>query len=264
MSTYVMSDIHGQKALFDNMLKQINFSDNDELYILGDVIDRGPDGIQILLDIMDKPNIHMMLGNHEYMMKTYFTYPLDVDTLYIWGRNGARPTIHAFQELDTESKEKVVDFIKKLPVETRVHINDKEFILCHAQPHPTSFKNDPFETAAIGTKYITDEEFSVWHRYQVLYHSRYRNDPLGVIPDENFKDKIVVYGHTPTLCMLEEGSESKIFKNNNTINVDCGCAFIDREDIKEKGRLGCIRLEDMQEFYQDVPCRNIEKDIEER
>jgi len=41
---YVMSDIHGQAGAFYKMLKKICFSDNDQMYVLGDVIDRGPDG----------------------------------------------------------------------------------------------------------------------------------------------------------------------------------------------------------------------------
>ena len=39
--TYVMSDIHGMADLFKRMLEQIGFSDEDTLYILGDMIDRG-------------------------------------------------------------------------------------------------------------------------------------------------------------------------------------------------------------------------------
>ena len=45
---YVMSDIHGQKRRFDSVMKQINLQPDDTLYILGDVIDRNPDGIKIL------------------------------------------------------------------------------------------------------------------------------------------------------------------------------------------------------------------------
>ena len=63
-----MSDIHGRKDRFDDVLKQIKLTKNDTLYILGDVIDRNPDGITILKYIMHKPNIKMLLGNHEYMM----------------------------------------------------------------------------------------------------------------------------------------------------------------------------------------------------
>ena len=41
--TYVMSDIHAMAELFWKMLDKIQFSDRDTLYILGDMIDRGPD-----------------------------------------------------------------------------------------------------------------------------------------------------------------------------------------------------------------------------
>ena len=51
---YVMSDIHGQAGAFYKMLKKICFSDNDQMYVLGDVIDRGPDGIEIIKYVMSK------------------------------------------------------------------------------------------------------------------------------------------------------------------------------------------------------------------
>ena len=41
--TYVMSDIHGMSHLLKEMLEKIRFSAEDRLYILGDMIDRGPD-----------------------------------------------------------------------------------------------------------------------------------------------------------------------------------------------------------------------------
>ena len=49
---YVMSDIHGEHSRYISMLETINFSDEDTLYILGDVIDRKPGGIDILRDII--------------------------------------------------------------------------------------------------------------------------------------------------------------------------------------------------------------------
>ena len=62
---YVMSDIHGQKRRFDSVMKQINLQPDDTLYILGDVIDRNPDGIKILRQIMAMPNAKMLLGKVE-------------------------------------------------------------------------------------------------------------------------------------------------------------------------------------------------------
>lgn len=37
-----MSDIHGQYDRFQNLLHQLNLQKEDKLYILGDVVDRGP------------------------------------------------------------------------------------------------------------------------------------------------------------------------------------------------------------------------------
>ena len=60
--TYVVSDIHGNLPQFRSILKQIRLQPGDTLYILGDVIDRHPDGIRILRMIMGMPNAKMLLG----------------------------------------------------------------------------------------------------------------------------------------------------------------------------------------------------------
>ena len=73
MSTYVCSDIHGQYDLYKTMLNEINFTTEDHLYILGDMIDRGEDGIRVLQDVASRPNVTCLLGNHEYMMWNYIS-----------------------------------------------------------------------------------------------------------------------------------------------------------------------------------------------
>ena len=64
---YVISDIHGHYDKYRKMLEVIDFKDYDVLYVLGDVLDRGPDGIKVLQDMMFRPNVIPILGNHEYM-----------------------------------------------------------------------------------------------------------------------------------------------------------------------------------------------------
>ena len=73
MSTYVCSDIHGQYDLYKTMLNEINFTSEDHFYILGDMIDRGEDGIRVLQDVASRPNVTCLLGNHEYMMWNYIS-----------------------------------------------------------------------------------------------------------------------------------------------------------------------------------------------
>ena len=49
---YVISDVHGEYDKYKAMLERIAFSDDDTLYVLGDVIDRGSGGIKILKDMI--------------------------------------------------------------------------------------------------------------------------------------------------------------------------------------------------------------------
>lgn len=80
MAVYVMSDVHGLKDRYDRMMENIH--EEDTLYILGDVIDRGPDGIVILQDVMQRSNVKMLMGNHEYMMLQYYQALKDEKWIY--------------------------------------------------------------------------------------------------------------------------------------------------------------------------------------
>ena len=60
--TYVMSDIHGMGELLENMLEKLSFSEEDTLYILGDMIDRGPDPAKVLDIASSRGNIIPQIG----------------------------------------------------------------------------------------------------------------------------------------------------------------------------------------------------------
>lgn len=60
---YAVSDIHGDLAMYSHIVNMLK--GDDLLYIVGDVIDRGSSGITILQDIMKRPNVELLLGNHE-------------------------------------------------------------------------------------------------------------------------------------------------------------------------------------------------------
>lgn len=68
--TYVTGDIHGMYGSYMDIMKKM--TSKDKLIILGDVIDRGAGGIQIIQDILrrkqdkqNNPEIVFLLGNHE-------------------------------------------------------------------------------------------------------------------------------------------------------------------------------------------------------
>lgn len=53
MATYVISDIHGEYEKFMELLEEIELEENDTLYVLGDVLDRGKHPIKTVLKLME-------------------------------------------------------------------------------------------------------------------------------------------------------------------------------------------------------------------
>ena len=134
MATYVMSDIHGLWDKFEKMMNLLNLKDNDKVYFLGDVIDRGADGIKILQYILNDPHFTLLMGNHEYMMYQALEEgkgKLEISMEYIqWVLNGAQPTIDAFLELEVSRQQELFSTIKNLPIAiTDLVVNDKKFYL---------------------------------------------------------------------------------------------------------------------------------------
>lgn len=65
---YIIADIHGCYPEFMELLGKIGFCDDDELFVLGDAMDRGPEPIKVIQDLMSRPNVSYILGNHDDMM----------------------------------------------------------------------------------------------------------------------------------------------------------------------------------------------------
>ena len=73
MRKIAISDIHGCLKTFKLMVEeQIVLSQKDELYLLGDFVDRGPNSKGVLDYIMSLQEagyqLHCLRGNHEDMM----------------------------------------------------------------------------------------------------------------------------------------------------------------------------------------------------
>ena len=143
MATYVISDIHGQYNMFIELLDKIDLKDTDTLYILGDVLDRGPHPIKTIRKLMEMPNAICLVGNHEFMAMKCLEFlmkeitdksikELDdemLDNLETWQYNGSRSTVDEFTQMDSESKKDVIDFIKEFLIYEEVSVNDKNYLV---------------------------------------------------------------------------------------------------------------------------------------
>ena len=216
--TYVISDIHGDWYAYQNILSQIDLKDEDQLYILGDVIDRGPDGIRILQDIMVRKNIVMTLGNHELMMLDFFLNPGDKNYGFLWWINGGDPTLQTFDALSPQKQTDILDYLSFLPLEVELNVGERRFRLVHAAPKYL-YETKNYDNSTL-------REFCVWHR------------ELGADLRE---DETLIFGHTPVVH-FDRRHPNNIWHGSNRIDIDTGC--------QTSGEvLGCLRLDDMKEFY---------------
>ena len=243
--TYVMSDLHGLYKEYLQMLEQIRFSPEDRLYVLGDVIDRGPDGIRLLQDIMERENVTMLLGNHEDMMLSVvtmeeFSGELYEKRMYQWSRNGGDVTAHAFfYNLNYKEQAKLIAYLEACPLcMPDVQVNGKHFYLVHAYPHLAPGE----EKRIITLDYLRGlpTETATELKRQILWKRLEETESFSL-------GFTVIFGHTPTQH-YQKLPEMRFWYGNGCINIDSGCAY--RAKGHKEGRMGCLRLDDGAEFYQ--------------
>lgn len=225
---YAVSDLHGCYEKYYKMLDKIEFTDNDTLYILGDIVDRGNGGIKILQDIFNRKNVIAINGNHDYtarIMLKYYGLTNDnfednrLFPLYLsWLYDGGTPTFEAFIELDDPEKKKILAFMNTFLIYEDIEVNGRKFFLSHTVPE---------KSRMLDFDHLDCREFIVG---EPDYDKKY------------YDDKFIVTGHTPT-GLIDENSTGKIYKNNNHIAIDCGAVF--------DNPLGCICLDTLEEFYID-------------
>ena len=129
---YVMSDIHGYYKSFLKMLDKINFSEDDTLYVIGDLIDRGPCNLGIIEYCKNHKNIKVIKGNHEYMLEMS---DKDRAIRKCWMRSGGDITLDEIENSygeNSEYEKEVCEWIENLPLFESIHVNGNDFFLTHA------------------------------------------------------------------------------------------------------------------------------------
>ncbi len=99
-SLFVVSDVHGYVADLRQSLADAGLVDDEarwtggdaQLWVLGDLIDRGPDGVGSIdlvrsLQQQAPEQVHMLMGNHEALALGYKLFP---ETRFgeVWAING--------------------------------------------------------------------------------------------------------------------------------------------------------------------------------
>lgn len=257
MSTYVLSDVHGQYNAYKKMLEKIHFSNQDFLYVLGDVIDRGPEGIRLIKDIKQRENVELLLGNHECMLLNALRFLRqreagEVDEgnydgftpyeLWVHPCNGGEGTCLELLSMLENEKNEIEDYLKSLYLIKRIKVGEKSYHLSHSYSLKKRFGKS--------VKYAGTPPKQV---EEIVWESMF--DKRGIADDYErpwayIRDTYVV-GHifTQRLGELDENGrgciyEKEDFQGYHVIDIDCGMALNSRSS-----QLGCLCLDTGERFY---------------
>lgn len=215
---YVISDIHGCYDEYIQLLKKIQFSDEDELYVLGDIVDRGPEPIKILFDMMLRTNVYPIIGNHEYIALKILSKlnveikddnvddyldKEDIEDFMYWMKDGGNTTVEKFQELSVEDRSIILEYLQEFSVYEEIFLEEKRFILVHADLH--GYEKE---------KALEDYELEDFLFYRAKYSQRY-------FEDEN---TVIVTGHTPSFTIRDD-RKALVYDANGHLAIDCGCVY---------------------------------------
>ena len=229
---YLTSDIHGDCRTFEKMLHKIRFTKQDQMYILGDAVDKGKENLRLIALIREADNIGLINGNHEYLCERYLEGIIGAS---FWDACGGLSTRKEVDVLPESEKEDLAGYLKSLPIYKNIIIEENRYFLTH------SGLNADYIVSGEGD--VVDIEASV---QEAVDHDQERylfSNDIHYIPANLFFDKEIVVGHYPTILMPEY-QKAEIYKGRKYINIDTG------NDCRSRGgRLACVRLDDGEAFY---------------
>jgi serine/threonine protein phosphatase 1 len=228
MSTFAIGDVHGRREQLAALLQMIPRNPQvDQLVLLGDLIDRGPDAPGVVSDVLElcarDRNAICLRGNHEQMLLNFLD---EGSTVWLNRMAGGDMTFEQYtkQPLFITSAEDLelirweartaipnahIDFMRELPY----FYEDEYAIYVHAgldlEKHPAD----------------TNPHVLLWSRNKEFF--------------TNYHGKVCVFGHTPTvfLPLLGRIGRHGIYLANSAIGIDTGYT----DDVP----LTCLQLPDL-------------------
>jgi serine/threonine protein phosphatase 1 len=188
----VIGDVHGSYNALCSLLGQIGIDNNDQVYFLGDLIDRGPQSAKVVELVIDN-KYKCILGNHELMLlQALGKKEINHLSFQEWQKYGGNATVMSYGH--KMLPEEHLEWIKSLPF----YFDLGDYWLVHAGIDPCKpiIHQSPKAFCWIRGRF---------HRSTKPY----------------FKDKTIIVGHTITFTFpgVEPG---KIVQGKGWLGIDTG------------------------------------------
>jgi len=213
--TFAIGDVHGCALTLKILLEKINIEKQDEIYFLGDYIDRGNSSKEVVDFIVGLRNenykINTLRGNHEQL---FIDSDKSFNDFENWIMNGGITTLENF---GISRFNELSDEYKAFFYETKFYFETKDFIFVHAGLN--------FQIQQL----FEDTFTMLWIRNMKVDKKRIGN-------------KVIIHGHTPTPLQVVKKNLTLIHKTG-ALNIDTGCVL---KDYHGYGYLSALEVGTMQ------------------
>lgn len=200
---YVVSDIHGCRDCYEELVKKIKFTGKDMMYVLGNIVDIGPEPVSLLMDLSYEPNVIPVLGDRDYLAYRMLkevkkagaangAAKVPSAQMKEWIASGGSSTLKEFMELGEEDQEWVLEYLEEFSLFAEVTAGGKKYLLTHGGV--SNFKKGDSLDDCSPEQFIKGD----------------MDRSVRVFPQHT-----VIYGHTPTACEIEE--------TPGYIGINCDC-----------------------------------------
>lgn len=225
----VIGDIHGGLKAIHQVLERANVTQKDILIFLGDYVDgwsESPAVLDFLIALQKKQSCIFIRGNHDELLLDWLLGNNENIDEKLWFQHGGEATVKSYQNINSVTKEKHIDFLKSLE---DYYLDNENRLFIHA-----GFTN---------MKGVEHEFFK-----PLFYWDRTLWETALAIDNQLSKDAItyplrlkiyneIFIGHTP------------VTKINQTIPVNKACVWNVDTGAAFKGKLTIMDV-DTKEFWQ--------------
>jgi hypothetical protein len=247
----VISDVHGNMDYFTHLLDKVGLTNADELVLLGDMLEKGPESLAVLRFLMalsKKYRVHCVCGNCDGWHMEMDHPSAEADEFlrrYMEGEHGRRGLL---AQMCAEARYPVtpemdLDAMRKLLLQRFA----PEFDFLRAMPHVLETEHYTFVHGG-----LPEGNPESWSDWDCMKNDYYLNQGRRF-------DKWVIVGHTPV--MLYGGditcANPIIDRESHIISIDGGCV------LKDDGQLNALIIprdgsEDfMYAAYDGFPTRRV-------
>ncbi len=263
-----VSDLHGNMEKWEAVKKYMQTNPNMKLLILGDAMDRGNCGLEILLQIKELCDIgkaEYLPGNHDIFTYNYVKgneilsrmsdseKMKNQNIVSIVGRatgnllrNGGEVTMEQLKnfnevvnrELESGSiqnkisKRELIEWLGKQPIQKKSVVNGTQYALAHAYFDDELYNQDPnFNLEKALNMKIRDDNSTLLNKFETVMWYRKEDDRTHYAPVKFPRGSVMVVGHTrqPEGVNVKNFSDDK--KYEPMIYIDTGNSIYSAFDL---------------------------------